>query len=67
MSRKKLHVDCRPRKAGAGAGRLRIIGDWALEAPHAEAYHHRRYEATIGRELFDDRTVTIRRRRTYSP
>ena len=50
----------RPRKAGAGAGRLRRIGDWALESHHAERNHHRRYEATIGRDLFGDWTVTIR-------
>ena len=50
----------RPRKAGAGAGRLRIIGDWALEAHHAERNHHRRYEATLGRDLFGDWSVTIR-------
>ena len=49
----------RPRKTGAGAGRLRIIGDWALEAHHAER-NRRRYEATIGRDLFGDRTMTIR-------
>jgi hypothetical protein len=57
----------RTRKPGAGGGGLRIIGDWALEAHHAEGNHHRRYEATIGRDLFGDWTVTIRYGRTYSP
>jgi predicted DNA-binding WGR domain protein len=32
----------------------------ALEAHHAERNHHRRYEATVGRDLFGDWTVTIR-------
>jgi predicted DNA-binding WGR domain protein len=32
----------------------------ALEAHHAERNHHRSYEATVGRDLFGDWTVTIR-------
>jgi hypothetical protein len=36
----------------------------ALEAHHADRNHHRRYEATIGRDLFGDWTVTIRYGRT---
>jgi hypothetical protein len=49
-----------PGKLGAGEGRLRRIGDWGLESHHAERNHHRRYEATIGLDLFGDWTVTIR-------
>src|SRR5271167_3295958 len=54
----------RPRKAGPGAGGLRIIGDWALEAHNAEKNHHRRYQVTVGRDLLDDWTVAIRYGRT---
>ena len=50
----------RPRKAGVGAGRLRIIGDWELESHHAKRNSHRRFEAIIGRDQFGDLTVTIR-------
>jgi len=50
----------RPRKAGAGAGRLRRMGEWALESHRAERNHHRRYETTIGRDLLGDWTVTLR-------
>jgi hypothetical protein len=32
----------------------------AFEAHHSERNHHRRYEIRIGRDLLDDRTVTIR-------
>ncbi|OWK40986.1 WGR domain-containing protein [Fimbriiglobus ruber] len=32
----------------------------AFEAHHAGKNHHRRYEVTVGRDLFDDWTVTIR-------
>jgi hypothetical protein len=32
----------------------------AFEAHHAELNHHRRYEITIGRDLLDDWTVSIR-------
>jgi predicted DNA-binding WGR domain protein len=32
----------------------------ALEAHHAERNHHRRYELTVGRDLFDAWTVAIR-------
>lgn len=32
----------------------------ALEAHHAEHNHHRRYELTLGRDLFDAFTLTIR-------
>jgi predicted DNA-binding WGR domain protein len=32
----------------------------ALEARHAERNHHRRYEITVGRDLFDHWTVAIR-------
>lgn len=32
----------------------------AFEAHHAERNHHRRYEITIGRDLLDDWTVSIR-------
>ena len=44
----------RSRTARAGAAGLRRIGDWALESHHAERNHRRRYEATIGRDLFGD-------------
>ncbi len=36
----------------------------AFEAHHAEKNHHRRYEITIGRDLLDDWTVSIRYGRT---
>ena len=36
-----------------------IIGDWALEARHAENNHHRNYQVTVGRDLLDDWTVAI--------
>lgn len=32
----------------------------AFEAHHPERNHHRRYEVRVGRDLFDDWTVTIR-------
>ncbi len=32
----------------------------ALEAHHAGRNHHRRYEITVGHDLFDDWTVVIR-------
>ena len=32
----------------------------SFEAHHAEKNHHRRYEVTVGRDLFDDWTVAIR-------
>jgi predicted DNA-binding WGR domain protein len=32
----------------------------AFEAHHAELNHHRRYEITIGRDLFGDWTVSVR-------
>ena len=32
----------------------------AFEAHHAAKNHHRRYEVTIGRDLFDDWTVAVR-------
>jgi predicted DNA-binding WGR domain protein len=35
-----------------------------FEAHHAERNHHRLYELRIGRDLFDDWTVTIRYGRT---
>lgn len=38
----------------------------AFEAHHAELNHHRRYEITIGRDLLDDWTVSIRYGRTGS-
>ncbi len=38
----------------------------AFEAHHAERNHHRRYEITIGRDLLDDWTVSIRYGRTGS-
>ena len=31
-----------------------------LEAHHSENNHHRRYEITVGRDLFNDFTVAIR-------
>jgi hypothetical protein len=31
----------------------------AFEAHHAELNHHRRYEITVGRDLFDEWVVTI--------
>jgi predicted DNA-binding WGR domain protein len=36
----------------------------AFEAHHAEMNHHRRYEITVGRDLLDDWTVSIRYGRT---
>ena len=36
----------------------------AFEAHHAENNHHRRYEITVGRDLLDDWTVSIRYGRT---
>lgn len=36
----------------------------AFEAHHTEKNHHRRYEITIGRDLLDDWTVSIRYGRT---
>jgi hypothetical protein len=54
----------RPRNVGTGAGRLRIIGDWALEAHHAQKNHHRRYQVTLGRDLLDAWTVAISYGRT---
>lgn len=36
----------------------------AFEAHHAESNHHRRYEITVGRDLLDDWTVSIRYGRT---
>lgn len=36
----------------------------AFEAHHAEKNHHRRYEISIGRDLLDDWTVSIRYGRT---
>lgn len=35
-----------------------------LEAHHAELNHHRRYRITVGRDLLDDWTVSIRYGRT---
>jgi hypothetical protein len=32
----------------------------AFEAHHARKNHHLRYEVTVGRDLFDDFTVTVR-------
>ena len=32
----------------------------AFEAHNSEKNHHRRYELTVGRDLFDDWTVSIR-------
>ena len=32
----------------------------AFQAHHAKNNHHRRYEVTIGRDLFDDWTVAVR-------
>ena len=32
----------------------------AFEAHHAEKNHHRRYQITVGRDLLDDWTVSIR-------
>jgi predicted DNA-binding WGR domain protein len=32
----------------------------AFEAHHAEKNHHRRYQVTVGRDLFDAWTVSIR-------
>ena len=32
----------------------------AFEAHHAGKNHHRRYEVTVGRDLFDDWTVAVR-------
>ncbi len=32
----------------------------ASEAHHAGKNHHRRYEVTVGRDLFDDWTVAVR-------
>ena len=32
----------------------------SFEAHHAGKNHHRRYEVTVGRDLFDDWTVSIR-------
>jgi predicted DNA-binding WGR domain protein len=32
----------------------------SFEAHHAEMNHHRRYEISVGRDLFNDWTVTIR-------
>jgi predicted DNA-binding WGR domain protein len=50
----------RPREPGAGGGGLRIIGDWALEAHNTEKNHHRQYQVTVGRDLLDDWTVSVR-------
>lgn len=36
----------------------------AFEAHHAENNHHRRYEITVGRDLLNDWTVSIRYGRT---
>jgi len=49
----------RPRKPGDGAGGLRIIGGWAIEAHNIEKNHHRHYRVTVGRDLLDDWTVSI--------
>jgi predicted DNA-binding WGR domain protein len=49
----------RPRELGAGGGRLRIIGHWALEAHQPGKNHHRRYQVTVGRDLLDHWTVAI--------
>ena len=54
----------RPRELGAGGGGLRIIGDWSLEAHHAERNHHRRYQVTVGRDRLDAWTVAISSGRT---
>lgn len=35
-----------------------------FEAHHAELNHHRRYQVTVGRDLFEDWTVAIRYGRT---
>jgi predicted DNA-binding WGR domain protein len=35
-----------------------------IEAHHAEKNHHRRYQVTLGRDLLDDWTVSIRYGRT---
>jgi hypothetical protein len=49
----------RPREAGIVAGKLRIIGGWALEARNAEKNHHRLCQVTVGRDLLDAWTVEI--------